>query len=130
MRPNGRLPNGTVNGVLGTFFNRKAGDAVIYGGSADPLRVEACEHMAQTLPLLADQRLSAEGHIVKIQHELRFGDLQSGLAGLKKVSDSVKGNNDDNGGSDPKLKERAAAWDKFSRLLNERCTCSTETLPT
>jgi hypothetical protein len=49
---------------------------------------------------------------------IALGDLQSGLAGLKKVSDSVKGNNDDNGGSDPKLKERAAAWDKFSREMD------------
>ena len=38
---------GAVNGVLGTFFDRKACDAVIDGGSTDPLRVEACEHMAQ-----------------------------------------------------------------------------------
>ena len=111
MRSNGRLPNGAVNGVLGTFFDRKACDAVIDGGSTDPLRVEACEHMAQTLPLVAHQRLSAQVYIVKIQHELRFGDLQGSLDRRHGNAGGLGIHNEQRQGRAPRLIHRLAAGD-------------------
>jgi hypothetical protein len=68
--------------VLGRSGQRQPGDPVGHRGGGDPLGVEPREQHAQPCPVLADQSLGGNLHVIEEQHELALGSDYRGGQGI------------------------------------------------